>query len=47
MATTRVESQRARVLDAVERVVAERGYANATVAALCWRAQRESRPVSE
>jgi AcrR family transcriptional regulator len=32
MATTRVESQRARVLDAMGIVVAERGYANATVA---------------
>jgi AcrR family transcriptional regulator len=32
MATTRVESQRARVLDAIGRVVAERGYASATVA---------------
>ncbi len=32
MATTRVESQRARVLDAIRLVVAERGYAAATVA---------------
>lgn len=32
MATTRVESQRARVLDAIGVVVAERGYASATVA---------------
>src|SRR3712207_6412328 len=32
MATTRVESQRARLLDAMGHVVAERGYANATVA---------------
>lgn len=32
MATTRVESQRARVLDAIGVVVAERGYLNATVA---------------
>src|SRR3712207_2988916 len=32
MATTRVESQRARVLDAMALVVAERGYASATVA---------------
>lgn len=32
MATTRVESQRARVLDAIGMVVAERGYAQATVA---------------
>src|SRR3712207_6260990 len=32
MATTRVESQRARVLDAMGLVVSERGYANATVA---------------
>jgi AcrR family transcriptional regulator len=32
MAATRVESQRARVLDAIALVVAERGYANATVA---------------
>ena len=32
MATTRVESQRARVLDAIGVVVAERGYVNATVA---------------
>src|SRR3712207_5072876 len=31
MATTRIESQRARVLDAMGLVVAERGYANATV----------------
>ena len=32
MATTRVESQRARVLDAIGVVVAERGYVSATVA---------------
>jgi AcrR family transcriptional regulator len=32
MATTRIESQRARVLDAMGLVVADRGYANATVA---------------
>ena len=32
MATTRVESQRSRVLDAMGLVVAERGYASATVA---------------
>jgi AcrR family transcriptional regulator len=32
MSTTRVESQRARVLDAIALVVAERGYASATVA---------------
>jgi AcrR family transcriptional regulator len=32
MATTRVESQRARVLDAMALVVAERGYTSATVA---------------
>ena len=32
MATTRVESQRARVLDAIGVVVADRGYVNATVA---------------
>lgn len=32
MATTRAESQRARVLDAIGVVVAERGYAQATVA---------------